>query len=301
MRFAYLGSAESWYLRDLQRAAGDRHAVVPVTFDSLNAAVGALPWPAAAASGATLRDFDAVLVRAMAPGSLEQVVFRMNVLGQLAQAGGVVVNSPRAVEAAVDKYLALAWLQAAGLLVPRTIVCQTADEALRAFDALGGDVVIKPIFGAEGRGILRVSDVDLAERVFRTLTQIQAVVYLQEYIDHPHCDYRLLVAGPQVLGMQRCNPHDWRTNISRGAEGAPLTVDDRLREVALRAAQALGGTLVGVDVVPDRSGRLYVVEVNAAPGWRGLAAATGIDVAQLVLEHLEQTVASRRAVVPIVA
>ena len=86
----------------------------------------------------------------MPPGSLEQVVFRMDALHRIAAAGVPVLNPPRAVEAAVDKYLTLALLEAAALPVPPTWAGQGATEALAAFDALGGDVVVKPLFGSEG-------------------------------------------------------------------------------------------------------------------------------------------------------
>ena len=110
----------------------------------------------------------------MPPGSLEQVVFRMDLLHRLQARGVRVLNPPRAVEICVDKYLATALLEAAGLRVPPTIVCQHADAALEAFEALGGDVVVKPLFGSEGRGMVRVTDPEMAWRTFRTLERTQA-------------------------------------------------------------------------------------------------------------------------------
>lgn len=301
MRFAFLGSADSWYLRDLQRAASARHRIEPLPFDRLMAALPDPLGPTVASCGQALADFDAVLIRTMAPGSLEQVVFRMDALGQYERRGGVAVNPPRTVEAAVDKYLALAQLHSAGLRVPRTIVCQSAEDAWHAFDMLGGRVVVKPIFGAEGRGIMLVEDEALADRVFRTLEQLRAVLYIQEFIDHSHRDYRLLVVGDRVLGMQRSNPDDWRTNVSRGARAEPLPVDGRLAELAQKAARAVGGSLVGVDVLPARNGELFVIEVNASPGWKALSNATGVDVSRWVLEHLEDCVSRRPGWVPPIA
>ena len=127
----------------------------------------------------------------MPPGSLEQVVFRMDVLHR-AQAGGVrVLNPPAALETCIDKYLASARLEAAGLRVPATVVCQDADSAMTAFTDLGGDVVVKPLFGSEGRGIVRVSDAELAWRTFRAIERMQAVFYVQQFIHHPGWDLRL--------------------------------------------------------------------------------------------------------------
>jgi len=196
------------------------------------------------------------------------------------------VNSPRSIEIAVDKYLTTAKLQAAGLLVPRTVACQTWEQALESFATLGGDVVVKPLFGGEGRGITRVADEAIAQRVFKTLEQIGAVIYLQEFVPHEGSDLRVMVIGEQILGMRRRHPHDWRTNISRGATAEPLDVSEELALLALRATAAVGTTIAGVDFLPGKDGRLYAIEANAVPGWRALSRVTGTDVAERVLEHL---------------
>lgn len=282
MDIAVLAACDSWYFRDLVRAAGDRHRLTAISYKSLGSHVAGANLTVGG-GGVSLSSLDAVLVRSMPPGSLEQVVFRMDALAQLEAAGVRVVNPARAVEAAVDKYLATAKLQAAGLLVPPTIVCQTASDGLAAFETLGGDVVVKPLFGGEGRGITRVSDVAIARRVFMSLEQIGAVLYVQQFIPHDGVDWRLLVIGDEVLGMKRINPDDWRTNISLGARPAPLEVTVELAQLARRAANAVGATVAGVDLLPARDGRLYAIEVNAVPGWRALGEVTGVDVAERVL------------------
>jgi ribosomal protein S6--L-glutamate ligase len=226
----------------------------------------------------------------MAPGSLEQVVFRMDCLARHEAAGGVVINPPRAIEAAVDKFLTTAKLFAAGLFTPRTICCQTPDEAMAAFAQLGGDVVLKPLFGSEGRGITRLNDENLALRAFKMLTQLGAVLYLQEFIEHEGHDIRLLVIGDRVLGMRRTNKLDWRTNISRGATAEPFDPDSSLKKFARRAAAVVGAPLAGVDLLPGNDGRLYIIEVNAVPGWKGLAKALNLDVARIVLDFISDTV-----------
>lgn len=241
------------------------------------------------AVGAGLKDFDAVIVRTMPPGSLEQVVFRMNLLAQWELRGVQVLNPARSVECAVDKYLTTARLQSAGLPVPRTVVCETAESALAAFAALGGDVVVKPLFGAEGRGILRVSDPDLALRVFRTLERIQAVLYLQEFIDHPGFDVRVMVLDGQVIGgMRRRNPGDFRTNVSRQAVAEPIELTEQQRDWAIRAADAVGTRIAGVDLLSSRAGAGYVIEVNGVPGWQAFQRVTGVPVAERVIASLER-------------
>jgi ribosomal protein S6--L-glutamate ligase len=240
-----------------------------------------------------LSDFDCLLVRTMPPGSLEQVVFRMDALARLEAAGMLVVNPPKAIEVAVDKYLASAKLQAAGLRIPRTAVCQTPEDAMAAFAELGGDVVVKPVFGSEGRGITRLNDEALALRAFKLLADLRAVIYLQEFIEHEGFDYRVLLIGERALAMRRRNPLDWRTNVARGAKAEPCELTAELRELAHCAAAAVGAPLAGIDLLPGRDGQLYAIEVNAVPGWRALANALDVDVAAMVLEYLRSAGAQK--------
>ena len=160
---------------------------------------------------------------------------------------------------------------------------------MNGFEKLDGDVVIKPLFGSEGRGIMRVSNVDLALRAFKMLEQLGAVIYLQRFIEHEGFDYRLLVIGERVLGIRRRNNTDWRTNVSRGAVAEPLELDEHLVSIARTAATAVSAPLAGVDVLPSRDGRFLVLEVNAVPGWKALSTTLDTDVAGLVLRYLEDS------------
>lgn len=293
MHIAVLGNAESWYCKDLQRAAEGRgHRFERLDFEAIASRIGRTSslWT----DSGVLQDADAVIVRTMPPGSLEQVVFRMDALARLEASGVVVLNSPKSLECAVDKYLTTARLAAAGLPVPETIVCESAETALQAFHDLGGDVVVKPIFGAEGRGIMRVSDPDLAFRAFRTLERLDNVLYLQQFIAHPGYDTRIVVLDGQVLGgMRRHNSLDFRTNVSRNGKAVQCDVSAIEADFGLRAAEATGTQFAGVDLLTDQSGQLYVIEVNGVPGWRAFAHATGIDVAERVIASLETQLAVR--------
>ena len=286
MRVAVLSSADSWYVRDLQRAGGHRHRIEPVPFSGISSRIGGTLQIEAGATDLTTSDV--VLVRTMPPGSLEQVVFRMDALHCLQKKGIPVINQPRAIETAVDKYLTLARLEAEGFDVPKTDTSQTIEEAMAGFSQLGGDVVLKPLFGSEGRGITRISDEAIAERSFKLLIQLGAVVHQQEFVEHEGCDLRLLCLEQQVLGMRRSNRLDWRTNVSRGATTEPLNVTDELAEMAHRAANAVDAVIAGVDLLPAKDGRLLAIEVNAVPGWRALGRTLQIDVSQRVLEVLER-------------
>ena len=292
MRIGILGNEGSWYGADLARAAAERgRECVRVDFPLVAASCGEL-----ASSGRTivssaehdLSSFDAIIVRTMPPGSLEQVVFRMDALARLAAAGVEVVNSPRSMECAVDKFLTTTKLEAVGLPVPATVTCQDSETAMEAFERLGSDVVVKPLFGAEGRGICRVSDPDLAFRTFRTLERTGAVLYLQEFIRHPGFDVRILVLDGEVLGaMKRFSENDFRTNVSRSAQTATHQATAAELELALQATEAVGAKIAGVDLLCDDSGRCYVIEVNAVPGWRAFSNTNSIDVAGCLLDSLQ--------------
>ncbi len=309
MLIGVLGNSDSWYVRELQRAGGELgHEVLRLEFPRIVAGCG-MRLSGEGESRTTdgsltlalsqgergpetslvqemdLATFDAVIIRTMPPGSLEQVVYRMDVLARLEARGVTVLNSPKSVECAVDKYLTTAKLEEAGLPVPATVVCENSDDALVAFERLGGDVVVKPIFGSEGRGILRVSDPDLALRTFRTLGRLDAVLYLQRFVAHRGFDIRVLVLDGRVLGgMRRVSDGDFRTNVSRDGRGEAHVVTDLEAEWALRAASATGARFTGIDILYDHDGQGFVIEVNAVPGWRALEKVTGMDVARIVIE-----------------
>jgi ribosomal protein S6--L-glutamate ligase len=280
MRIALLSAGTGWHVRDLQRAAAVLgHEAVAVDFRRIHAGIGTV--------ADALAHFDGILVRTMPPGSLEQVIFRMDALHRLHDTRVAVLNPPRAVEICVDKYLTSARLAAAGLPVPPTIVCQHADAALEAFTSLGGDIILKPLFGSEGRGMMRIADPDLAWRTFRTLERLQSVLYLQRYIQHPGWDLRAFVIGGKVIAaMRRRAKNGWRTNVAQGGTGETTQLTADQEALAVRAAEAVGAGVAGVDLLPGSAGELYILEVNAVPGWRTLAPVAGVDIAALLLRHL---------------
>jgi len=293
LNIAVLSSAENWYARALLRAAKRGEQLSVLSFTELDAWVGPLRTDRGygpscdqrqeVASVPKAAEFDAVIVRAMPPGSLEQIVVRMDVLARLQDSGVTVVNPPKALEACIDKYLALSRLAAAGIAVPATYVCQTVVQAMQGFEMLGGDVVVKPSFGSEGRGIVRITDAEIALRVFKAIHAVGGVCYLQEYVPHEG-DFRLLVVGERVWGIRRRNHGDWRTNLSRGAIAEKVQITPRLQELALQATRAVGAVIAGVDILPTTDGKWLVVEVNGVPGWKGIAKTHNIDVARAILD-----------------
>jgi ribosomal protein S6--L-glutamate ligase len=280
MRIAILSGGGGWHVRDLERAAIQLgHTAAIVDFRTILATLPGM--------GDSLAGFDTIIVRTMPPGSLEQVVFRMDALHRCQARGGHVLNPPRALETCIDKYLAGVQLDAAGLPVPPTIVCQDADAGMDAFGRLGGDVVVKPLFGSEGRGMLRVTDAEIAWRTFRTLERLRTVLYLQQFVPHPGWDLRAFVIGERVIAaMRRHARGDWRTNVAQGGRTEAVTLTAEEERLTLAAARAVGAPVAGVDLLPRHEGGYYVLEVNAVPGWRALGPAAGVDVAKLIIRFL---------------
>ena len=239
---------------------------------------------------------DAVLARIIPGGSLEQVIYRVDALHWIEDRGVFVMNSPRAIERSVDKFYTTALLHEARLPTPETVVCEEVDEAIAAIRRLG-DVVIKPIFGSLGHGMVRVSDLEVARRIVRSLDQTRTVFYIQRAIDHGGRDIRVFVVGGAVLGAieRRAPEGEWRTNVAIGASAKPFDLPDDWAQLAVRAAAVVGADYAGVDLLPSRDGRVYVLEVNGIPGWEGLQAATGIDVAGAIVDRLVARVRARSA------
>jgi RimK family alpha-L-glutamate ligase len=241
-----------------------------------------------------LDDCDAVIVRGIPRGSLEQVIFRVDALHALQARGVACVNGPRAIERTVDKFLASALLARAGLPTPRTIACERAEDALEAFAELGGDVIVKPLFGSMGTGMTRVDDGDVAERVFAALALERAVYYLQEALPHDGRDLRVLVVGGRVLAaIERVGP-GWRANLARGAQARPARLTVEQERLSVAAAEVLGADYAGVDLLETADGRDHVLELNGIPGWHGLQAATGADVAGALVAHVEAVIGEAR-------
>jgi ribosomal protein S6--L-glutamate ligase len=291
-RFVVLGEPTGWHAARLAARLVDRGhdaAIVPwrMLAARIDAAGDSVAPPVVAAA-------DAIVVRGM-PGSsgaeqrLEEVIFRMNMLGRIASRGIPVINSPRSLEAAIDKHLSLCRLATAGLPVPRTIVVQDVAAARPARLELGPLCVAKPLFGSRGRGLTRIaSDDDLAAAAAHPATAAGGVFYLQEFIPHDGWDVRIVLVGDRPFAMRRvAAAGEWRTNISCGGRGEPFEPPAAWVDLARRAAAALEIDVAGVDLLPACDGRAVVIEVNGVPGWRGLEAATGEDVTGAVADFLE--------------
>jgi [lysine-biosynthesis-protein LysW]--L-2-aminoadipate ligase len=242
---------------------------------------------AAGASGQTpdAAQFDAVLCREI---SLSRGYYACLLLE--AQ-GATTVNRAEVISVCGDKARTSLLLAAAGLPTPRTVVALTPEAGLEAAEKLGFPVVAKPLTGSWGRLVTVLRDRQEAQAVLEHRAALpgpqQHVVYLQELIDKPGRDIRVLVAGDEVIGATYRYGTDWRTGVASGGTSRPCPLSPELTGLALGAARAVGGGFLGVDLVegPDE---LYVLEVNHTPEFRGFREAHGdaIDVADAIVSYL---------------
>ena len=203
--------------------------------------------------------------------------------------GVTTVNSHRVVANCADKVVTTSLLAAAGVPVPRTLVAFSIDGALQAIEDVGYPAVIKPPVGSWGRLVARVNDRDAAEALLEhkaTLGSVaHQVFYIQQHIDKPGRDIRAFVAGGEVIcAIERLSDH-WVTNTARGATTRNRPLTDELVTTCQRAAAAVGGGLLAIDLLEDGN-RLLVGEVNHTMEFRNSVEATGVDIAARIVDHV---------------
>ncbi len=232
-----------------------------------------------------LEDVDALVIRPIGRGSLEELVFRMDMLYKLEREGFYIINPAEAIEHCVDKYDILSMLEDKGVPVPRTFVTESANEAVKAFEELGGNVVVKPLFGSRGVGATRVTDPEIALTVFKAITFQHGVLYLQEYVDHGTSDIRAFVIHDRVVAAMRRVATGWKTNYSQGARPTPTTLSKDFEELAIKASQAVGCKISGVDILEGPDGP-KICDVNSQPGWKGLQVVTKVNIAEEIVKFM---------------
>ncbi|MCG8649921.1 MAG: RimK family alpha-L-glutamate ligase [Pirellulales bacterium] len=283
-RILVLGGGEGWHAQQLRSAASASSCELKLaSYESLSGKVSDSETTIHSEAGA-LDQFDAILTRTMPAGSLEQITFRLATLHSIDHPP--LINSPAALEIAIDKFATLARVAKLGYPVPKTEVVQTRSEAMEAFDRLGGDCVVKPIFGGEGRGVMRVPDRQLAWYTFSTLESVNAVSYLQEFVAPGGVDTRLLVFGDHVVGIRRHNPEDFRTNVSSGGNCRPLKVAAELEAMAIEIVDSIGLQFASVDLLDTHDGGFRVLEVNGIPGWKGAQRVVDFNIAARIIDLL---------------
>ncbi len=276
---------EGWCSNQLVRAM-ERMGITPVCFSFHDVVARVQGKPEATVEDVNiLEDLEALIIRPIGRGSLEQVIFRMDLLHRLQRLGMTVINPPLAIERSVDKYHTLAMLEENDVPVPRTIVTENHEEALEAFHELGDDIVLKPLFGSRGIGSTRISDADVATRLFRAIAFYHGTLYLQEFVPHGFSDVRAFVIGNHVVAAMRRVAQNWKTNVSLGAKPKTLNPSKEIEDLAVRAAEVIGCKVAGVDVLESENGPV-VIEINSQPGWRGLQSVTKLNIGEEIVKFV---------------
>ncbi|MCX8204702.1 MAG: RimK family alpha-L-glutamate ligase [Candidatus Nezhaarchaeota archaeon] len=235
----------------------------------------------------SLDDLDGAFVRSL--GSIvntEQMVRRMTLLEHLEASGVVLMNPLEPLLTTRDKYRTLYKLDAKGIPVPKTLVCEDLRTAYEYSKRLRR-VVVKPIVGSRGYGSVLIEHPEIAFRILKTLASTRHPLYVQEYIDKPARDMRVFaVDGRVIAAMYRYAPKgEWRTNIAQGGEGRPCKLEGEYEEMALKAVEALDLWYAGVDIVEGPRGPV-VIEVNGSPDWEELFEVTGVNPAPFIVDCL---------------
>ncbi len=261
-----------------------------------------------------LSDLDAIIVRDAGAGTFEGVSFRFDVLRELEAEGIPVVNSPEAIRNAANKYHASYLLAKAGLPVPETVAVQNIEAALKVISRFK-DAVIKPVFGYKGKDIARVKTGEVRfsdrkvessslEAVLNRLLEERGMLYIQEFIENPGRDIRAFVVGGTAIGAiyRKAASGSWVNNLSQGGSADRCVLTEEQKEIAERAATAVGTTFAGVDIIEGlteslnknintdssrNEGNSQILEVNGTPSGKGIFDAWGINPAEHIIEYIE--------------
>jgi tetrahydromethanopterin:alpha-L-glutamate ligase len=275
-----------WHARELMKA------LQALGVSPLPMRLEACAFDTGSASGLDLDGFggrlpDAVFVRTLAGGSFESVTLRLGILHALRELGVMVWNDARAIERCVDKSMTSFLLARAGIPTPDTWAVQSleAARAIVAREAPLAPLVLKPLFGSQGRGL----------RLIRTPDElpepggVAGVYYLQRFVgverDGFH-DFRLLVSHGRVVAAMMRHSAEWITNIKRGGRPVAVATNDDMKALAVRAAAAVGADFAGVDILYDGEQQPSVLEVNSMPAWSGLQKVTAADIAGIMAADL---------------
>lgn len=223
----------------------------------------------------------AAFVRGIAGGSLQQITQRLNILHMLKALGTTVYNDGKAIERTVDKAMTSFLLSQNNIATPKTWVCESRKEAHATIEK-NAQLVIKPLFGSQGQGVRLIEKaLPLPGDMF-----VDGVFYLQQFMPAKH-DYRVFIMHNQAVAAMKRTGETWLHNVAQGAKCENIldkSAQQDVIQIAVQAAQVLDIAYCGVDVIRDVDGKLYVLEVNSIPAWRGLQTVTQANIAQILVD-----------------
>lgn len=229
-------------------------------------------------------------VRGVPGGSVQQVIARLDILHALEMLGVRVYNTGKAIERTVDKAMTSFLLKLNAVPTPDTWVCESREQAqamLKQLHQQGREIVLKPLFGSQGQGIRLIKQGEPLPVPMER--HVDGVYYLQAFVDsgqHAWHDYRVfIIAGKAVATMVR-HGNTWVNNVAQGGRCEAVQEAGEVANIAEAAAAAVNIDYCGVDVIQSIDGKLYVLEVNSIPAWRGLQSVVEFNIAEALVRHL---------------
>jgi ribosomal protein S6--L-glutamate ligase len=224
--------------------------------------------------------------------------YGLSVVNQLELMGVPVLAAATPIARSRDKLRALQLLSRFGIDVPRTVMCRFREEVPEAVEVVGGlPCIIKLIQGSQGVGVMLASTMAEVQGMLEALWTLGQEILLQEMVaESKGRDVRALVVGDRVVAAMRrtARAGEFRSNIHRGASAEAVELSREYAETAVKAARVIGLEVAGIDMLEARTGP-KIMEVNSTPGFEGLEAATGKDVATPYVQHAVEFAHARLA------
>jgi tetrahydromethanopterin:alpha-L-glutamate ligase len=282
----------NWHVRRLAEALRARGAYVVVS------SLPRCAFDTQLDSGIDIPGFDgllpdAVFVRSISQGTLEQITFRLGLLHALRESGVRVWNDARAIERCVDKSATTFLLHKAGIPTPRTRTMEGVAPAHSYVQGADKPLIFKPLFGSQGKGLLRVDGAaelpapEAADNIY----------YLQDFVPPSGAsfeDWRVIVTRNRVVAAMTRRAGNWITNVHQGGAPSAHEPSEEMAQLASGALAAVGADYAGVDLIRTPDGRLLVLEVNSNPSWRGLQSVSDVNIGEAIAEDFLRAVAEHQ-------
>jgi len=291
---ALVSDGIDWHARTLTKAlAAQGVRTIPTSLEACGIATQGASGLNIAGLGERLPD--AVLVRSMSGGTFQAVTLRLGILHALRANGVVVWNDARAIEHCVDKSMTSFLLARAGIPTPAAWAVETRSDAQAIVrrESPQGPLVLKPLFGSQGRGLKLIRTAD----ELPAPDEVAGVYYLQRYVGveggDGFRDFRLLVSRGRVVAAMTRHAAGWITNVKQGGRPLPFVPDNHMKALAVHATHVVGAEFAGVDILHGPNGRPTVLEVNSMPAWSGLQKVTRASIARVLAGDLVAALAAR--------
>ena len=291
---ALVSDGIDWHARTLTKAlAAQGVRTIPTSLQACGIATQGASGLNIAGLGERLPD--AVLVRSMSGGTFQAVTLRLGILHALRANGVVVWNDARAIEHCVDKSMTSFLLARAGIPTPAAWAVETQSDAQAIVrrESPQGPLVLKPLFGSQGRGLKLIRTAD----ELPAPDEVAGVYYLQRYVGveggDGFRDFRLLVSRGRVVAAMTRHAAGWITNVKQGGRPLPFVPDKHMKALAVHATHVVGAEFAGVDILHGPNGRPTVLEVNSMPAWSGLQKVTRASIARVLAGDLVAALAVR--------